>query len=282
LMRVPKEDRKIVYLVSVFIAVMVAGSALIVNFVLHVPTRPRWDDLIVLGIIVGVFPAAITGLMDKRWRNAIDKNMPYLIKEISEGTRAGLSFPRAIESSAQRQYGPLTKEIKRVVAQLSWGATLDEALRGFADRADTPSTRRTTLLLLEASRSGGNIQEILEAIYDHTNTLDMVERERKSRIRPFIWISYMAFAIFVGVGILIFKIFFSQIAQVWAGAGTGLFAQPIDIDAVTRVFFHMAIIEAFVGGLIAGKMGDGSIGAGLKHALVLMVAGYLMFYFFVW
>jgi len=281
-MRVPKEDRKIVYLVSVFIAVMVAGSALIVNFVLHVPTRPRWDDLMVLGIIVGVFPAAITGLMDKRWRNAIDKNMPYLIKEISEGTRAGLSFPRAIESSAQRQYGPLTKEIKRVVAQLSWGATLDEALRGFADRADTPSTRRTTLLLLEASRSGGNIQEILEAIYDHTNTLDMVERERKSRIRPFIWISYMAFAIFVGVGILIFKIFFSQIAQVWAGAGTGLFAQPIDIDAVTRVFFHMAIIEAFVGGLIAGKMGDGSIGAGLKHALVLMVAGYLMFYFFVW
>jgi len=281
-MRVPKEDRKIVYLVSVFIAVMVAGSALIVNFVLHVPTRPRWDDLMVLGIIVGVFPAAITGLMDKRWRNAIDKNMPYLIKEISEGTRAGLSFPRAIESSAQRQYGPLTKEIKRVVAQLSWGATLDEALRGFADRADTPSTRRTTLLLLEASRSGGNIQEILEAIYDHTNTLDMVERERKSRIRPFIWISYMAFAIFVGVGILIFKIFFSQIAQVWAGAGTGLFAQPIDIDAVTRVFFHMAIIEAFVGGLIAGKMGDGSVGAGLKHALVLMVAGYLVFYFFVW
>ena len=92
----------------------------------------------------------------------------------------------------------------------------------------------------------------------------------------------MAFAIFVGVGILIFKIFFSQIAQVWAGAGTGLFAQPIDIDAVTRVFFHMAIIEAFVGGLIAGKMGDGSIGAGLKHALVLMVAGYLAFYFFVW
>jgi len=282
LMRVPKEERKIVYLVSVFIAAMVAGSALIVNFVLRIPTRPRWDDLIVLGIIVGVFPSAVTSLMDKRWRSAIDKNMPYLIKEISEGTRAGLSFPRAIEASAQRRYGPLTKEIKRVVAQLSWGATLDEALRGFAERADTPSTRRTTLLLLEASKSGGNIQEILEAIYDHTNTLDMVERERKSRIRPFIWISYMAFAIFVVVGILIFKVFFAQIAKVWADTGTGFLAQPMDIDAITRVFFHMANIEAFVGGLIAGKMGDGSIGAGLKHALVLMVAGYLVFYFFVW
>jgi len=281
-MRVPNEEKKIVYLVSVFLFALVAGSALIVNFVLHVPTRPRWDDLVILGAIVAVFPSAAANLMDRRWRDAIDKNMPYLVREIAEGTRAGLSFPRAIEASAQRRYGPLTREIKRVVAQLSWGTTLDEALRGFADRVDTLSTRRTTLLLLEASRSGGNIQEILEAIYDHVNTLGLVEKERRSRIRPFISISYLAFAIFVVVGVLIFKVFFAQIAQVWAQSPTGFLAQPIDLDAITRVFYHMANIEAFTGGLIAGKMGEGSMGAGLKHALILMVMGYLVFYFFVW
>lgn len=282
MMRVPKEERKIVYLVSVFIFTLVAGSALIVNFILRVPTRPRWDDLIVLGGIVAVFPAAATTFMDRRWRDAIDKNMPYLVKEIAEGTMAGLSFPRAIEASAERRYGPLTKEIKRVAAQMSWGTTLEEALRGFADRVDTLSTRRTTFLLLEASRSGGNIQEILGAIYEHVNTMEMVERERKSRIRPFIWISYLAFAIFVVVGVLIFKVFFANIALVWSQMPAGLFAQPIDVDAVTRVFYHMANIEAFAGGLIAGKMGEGSMGAGLKHSLILMIMGYLVFYFFVW
>jgi len=281
-MRVPKEERKTVYLVSLFLFVLVAGSGLVVNYVLHVETRPRWDDLVVLGAIVAVFPAAATTSMDRRWRDAIDKNMPYLVKEIAEGTRAGLSFPRAIEASAERRYGPLTKEIKRVVTQLSWGATLEETLRTFAERVDTLSTKRTTFLLLEASRSGGNIQEILEAIYDHVNTLDIVERERRSRIKPFVWISYLAFVIFIVVGVLIFKVFFAQIVQVWGQTPTGFLAQPIDLEAVTRVFYHMANIEAFTGGLIAGKMGEGSMGAGLKHSLILMALGYFVFYLFVW
>jgi hypothetical protein len=44
----------------------------------------------------------------------------------------------------------------------------------------------------------------------------------------------------------------------------------------------MANIEAFVGGLVAGKMGEASTGAGLKHSLILMVAAYLVFYMYVW
>jgi len=282
MMRVPKEDRQIVHLVSIFIGVAIAGSALVVNFILHVPTRPRWDDLVVLGIIVGAFPSAAANFVDKRWRDAIDRNMPYLVREISEGTRAGLSFVRAIELSADRQYGPLTKEIKRIVAQLSWGVTLDQALTDFANRVDTLTTRRTTFLLLEASRSGGNIQGILEAIYDHVNTMELVEKERKSKIKPFISVSYIAFAIFVAVGILIFKVLFPQMAQIWKQAPGGFLGQAIDIDAITRVFYHMANIEAFVGGLVAGKMGEASTGAGLKHSLILMVAAYLVFYFYVW
>ena len=127
------------------------------------------------------------------------------------------------------------------------------------------------------------IRDRLDAIYDHVNGLDMVERERASRIRPFIWISYLAFAIFVVVGVLIFKVFFANIVEVWAQTPAGFFAsQPIDLNAVTRVFYHMANIEAFTGGLIAGKMGEASMGAGLKHSLILMIVAYFVFYFFVW
>jgi flagellar protein FlaJ len=37
----------------------------------------------------------------------------------------------------------------------------------------------------------------------------------------------------------------------------------------------MAVIQAFFGGLVAGKMGEGTVSAGLKHSLMLMVCGYL-------
>jgi flagellar protein FlaJ len=38
----------------------------------------------------------------------------------------------------------------------------------------------------------------------------------------------------------------------------------------------MTYIQAFFGGLVAGKMGDGAIRAGLRHSLVLMLCGYII------
>jgi flagellar protein FlaJ len=42
-----------------------------------------------------------------------------------------------------------------------------------------------------------------------------------------------------------------------------------------RMFFHMTSIQAFFGGLIAGKMGEGTVNAGLKHSLIMMLCGFI-------
>jgi hypothetical protein len=46
--------------------------------------------------------------------------------------------------------------------------------------------------------------------------------------------------------------------------------------------FHAVIVQALVGGLVAGKMSEAKIGAGLKHALILLVIGFISFLIFVW
>jgi flagellar protein FlaJ len=46
-------------------------------------------------------------------------------------------------------------------------------------------------------------------------------------------------------------------------------------EEMQRILFHMTVIQAFFGGLVAGKMGEGTINAGLKHSLVMMLCGYL-------
>jgi flagellar protein FlaJ len=46
-------------------------------------------------------------------------------------------------------------------------------------------------------------------------------------------------------------------------------------EQVSRIFFHMTAIQAFFGGLVSGKMGEGTINAGLKHSLILMLCGYV-------
>jgi flagellar protein FlaJ len=46
-----------------------------------------------------------------------------------------------------------------------------------------------------------------------------------------------------------------------------------------RIFFHMSIIQAFFGGLVSGKMGEGTMSAGLKHSVILLACGYIAFKF---
>jgi flagellar protein FlaJ len=39
----------------------------------------------------------------------------------------------------------------------------------------------------------------------------------------------------------------------------------------------MTMLQAFFGGLAAGKMGEGDITSGLKHSIILLTCGYLIF-----
>jgi hypothetical protein len=41
----------------------------------------------------------------------------------------------------------------------------------------------------------------------------------------------------------------------------------------------MSTIQAFFGGLMAGKMGEGTVFAGLKHSVILLATGYLVLKF---
>lgn len=284
--RIDRKEKKLVWIVSSILGFAIAASAILVSFVLGADLGFPWDDFVILGLIVTIFPPAAVNFIDASWKNGIDKNIPKFLREVAEAGRSGLTLTRAIELSAQRKYGPLTKELQKLVAQMSWGVTLEKALEYFSQRADTLLGRRTAHLVGEVARAGGDVQEVLESVNKHITDLHQLERERKSSIRPYIAIVYVAVIIFLVTDILLIKTFFEEIAklqelqkEVVSGA---LLQITLDVPTSTRVLFHTSIIQAFFGGLIAGKMGEGELGAGLKHALILMTISFLAFFLLVW
>jgi flagellar protein FlaJ len=76
--------------------------------------------------------------------------------------------------------------------------------------------------------------------------------------------------VFLFTIILLFKSFFITMEGL-PMLGTAIMS-PLEME---RLFFHMTSIQAFFGGLVAGKMGEGTINAGLKHSLVMMLCGYI-------
>jgi flagellar protein FlaJ len=186
-------------------------------------------------------------------------------------------LPQALEEASKRNYGALTKELQKMVAQMSWGVPFDEALQSMGKRVNTALVARTIPLILEAQRSGGDVEKVFDPLEKFVQTTLTFDDERKAQTRPYLAIVYVAFFVFLFTIIMLFKSFFVDITDF---STTTQFALMGPSEART-IFFHMSTIQAFFGGLVAGKMGEGTVGGGLKHSVILLVSGYLTFKFVV-
>jgi flagellar protein FlaJ len=119
----------------------------------------------------------------------------------------------------------------------------------------------------------------VEKVFDPTGkfiqTTLLLDKERRNQTRPYIAIIYVAFFVFLFTIILLFRSFFINME----GLPT-LSKTVTSPEEMQRMFFHLASIQAFFGGLIAGKMGEGTINAGLKHSIAMMLCGYIALKFF--
>jgi len=130
--------------------------------------------------------------------------------------------------------------------------------------------QRTVPLIIEASRSGGHVERVFDPLGKFVQSTLILDKERRSQTRPYIAIIYVAFFVFLFTIILLFKSFFVSIEGLPV-LGTAV----VSSLEMRQIFFHMTTIQAFFGGLVAGKMGEGTISAGLKYSLIMMVCGYM-------
>lgn len=237
-------------------------------------------DWIILAIIVLIgFPSVLIYEVEGKRRDGIDENMPYLLREIADAQRIGMTLPRAIAESAKRNYGPLTVELKKLAAKISWGIPFRDAMRSFRDAIDTPMSRQATILILEAERSGGELEKIFDSAQHYVQELLDIKKERESSIKPYIYIIFVSYIIFVVVIHVLFTTFFAPfgVEEIQTSSGPVL-AVPLEAFKVT--FLYLLMVQAFFSGLVAGKMGKGSIKLGLFYSTLWMIIG-LLFYKFI-
>lgn len=227
------------------------------------------DDYILISLIAIIAPFAILDYIDFKWRKSIDEHLPELFRNLVQAQQVGMTLPEALEEVSKRDYGQLTGEIKKINIQISWGASLEEALLAFSSRVGTVMTQRIVPMIIEAGRSGGHVEKVFEPMGSFIQTNMLLEKDRKSETKPYIAIIYVAVFVFIFTIIIIFKTFYTSVD------GAALFLTQENSASLKRIFLHMILIQGFFSGLVAGKMGEGTINAGLKHSLIIMMLGYL-------
>ncbi|MCW4011075.1 MAG: type II secretion system F family protein [Candidatus Bathyarchaeota archaeon] len=263
----PKIDKKTRKIVTV--AAVCAALAIILFGFFKVGATAALDDYVTFGIVAILAPLAALNYVDYRWQKGINQNLPDLFRTIVQAQEVGMTLPQAMDEAAKRDFGPLTAELKKMTVQMSWGYSFEEALTAFGKRVGTNLTQRVLPLIIEASHAGGNVEKVFAPMGRFINTNNLMEKERKTQTRPYVLIIYVALFVFLFTIILLFKTFFS------AAEGVPLMATPTaSSEEMQRIFLHMTLVQGFFGGLVAGKMGEGSIEAGLKHSLLMMLVGY--------
>lgn len=265
-------EKKITWAVSIGL-----GVVIFIAVILTLRDIPLFDDYLFFSVMVAMFPAAVLEYVDYHWKKSIDEQLPELFRSIVQAQQTGMTLPQSLEEASKRNYGPLTGELRKMVNQMSWGLSFEEALQEFGKRANTALVQRTVPLIVEASRSGGHVDKVFAPMGDFIQSTLTMEKERKAQTRPYIAIIYVAFYVFVLTIVLLFKTFFVEMG---GSPITGFSA--LAPEEAWRLFFHMSSIQAFFGGLVAGKMGEGTIGAGLKHSVILMVSGYVALKIVAW
>jgi flagellar protein FlaJ len=264
-------EKKIAWIVSGAVGLVICTTA-----ILLLRGSPLFDEYLLLAVVLTVFPPAVLDYVDHQWKRSVDKHLPDLFRSIVQAQKSGMTLPQAVEEASKRQYGPMTKELKKMVAQMSWGVSFEEALQSLGKRVNTALMRQTIPLIIEAQHSGGQVEKVFEPLEEFVQTTLTFDTERKTQTRPYLAIVYVAFFVFLFTIIILLKSFFVDITDFELSQ----FEMMSPSEART-IFFHMSSIQAFFGGLVAGKMGEGTVGGGLKHSVILLVIGYLAFKFIV-
>jgi flagellar protein FlaJ len=272
--RISSKTKKLTLAVSVvsFLLVVILAYALSSSIVLT-----YINEIFLVGILVVLVPSTVLDLEHQRWISSIENQMPLLVRGVAESQETGMTLVKSLEKVVDNQMvsGPLAKEIKRMVIQMAWGSSFEDALTNFKNRVKSPIVNRFCVLVLEASHSGGTIKKVFTATSGFMQEMNEIDRDTSTQMKTYIVVIYAAFAVFMVTAILLVRSFFApmegsqQILNNVAVGGTSGFKD---------FFYKNMMVSGLTGGLMAGKIGERRVVGGLKHALLLVIIGYVIFF----
>jgi flagellar protein FlaJ len=243
----------------------------------------RMLPMIPFAVFIGFLPVLWGTYSAYIETKAKEDAFPEFLRNISESQKSGITLSQAIINSTKIEYGSLSKEVKKMASQISWGIPLPHVLEKFSERVKSSDfLRRSIAIILEAYRSGGEISEVMERVAESARMVKGLEAERKSKFSQQVMVMYAIFFIFIVIIISLNKILlpmFSMSAGQDIG-GIGLTMGTLDPNFYRTIFQHMILIQAFFAGLLAGQVGEGSVVAGLKHSVIMLAIGSVAFLLF--
>jgi len=116
---------------------------------------------IVLATVAGLLPYMYVRHRRKKRMATLEEQFPEALDFLSRSMRAGHAFTISLQMVGEEMADPLGQEFRTLFNEQNLGASLEAALRNFAERVPLLDVRFFTSSVLLQKQTGGNLAEIL-------------------------------------------------------------------------------------------------------------------------
>jgi flagellar protein FlaJ len=230
-------------------------------------TLQTWVDLpvaIAVSLFISAAPAAVVYVRLTKKKDSMEQGVTNFLRDLTEVRKTGLSPEKCIESLSKRDYGTFTKELRKISSEISWGIPIKKVMMDFLHRTRSWMVQIVMFLLVETIDVGGGTIAMVESLARFNNLTQEVEKEKKMSVRPYVFMPYLASILLVATTIMMMGLTTGITVP-------GLDAVPKDNSLMQTIFMSSVIFNSYLIGIVAGKISEESIGAGFKHAAILVL-----------
>ncbi len=217
-----------------------------------------------VALFISAAPAAIIHIRLTKTRTSMEQGVSNFLRDLTEVRKTGLSPEKCIESLSKREYGVFGKELRKISSEISWGIPAKKVMMDFLHRTRSWMVQIVMFLLVETIDVGGGTVAMIESLARFNNLTQEVEKEKKMSVRPYVMMPYLASILLVATTIM-------MMGLTTGVAVPGMDAAPKDNTLMQVVFMSSVIFNSYLIGIVAGKISEESVGAGFKHAAILVL-----------
>ncbi len=277
---------------------MIAGAVLFLFTLAFLIGTVIFFAFVFLSFTITLLPFVMDYFAYNRRQKDIEERFPDFVRNLVSAVKSGMPLTRAIIYVAKSDYGALDYHVQKMANQVEWNIPIKKIFLNFSQDVDNPIVKRAIATVLQAERSGGNIEDVLGSITDSLMTIKKLKQERKASIQGQITQSYIIFFIFLGVLITIQNVLIPYLADMETSPGADGLGGGQDTAALDRlreshefdfsgfvpfvrsifgwfaslpgIFMMLALFQSFFAGIVLGKMSEGEYKSGLRHSLTMM------------
>ncbi|MCD6301879.1 MAG: type II secretion system F family protein [Staphylothermus sp.] len=216
-------------------------------------------------LIISTLPTVIyTEIISREYK--VVQGITRFLRDLVEIRKTGMSPEKSIIELSNRDYGVFSKYLKKMAMQLNLGIPLSKIIQDLLRKIIVWRAKVLLFVMTDTIEVGGGTTEIMDDLAWFAESVEAIDDERKKNLRTLLIVPYMG-GILAAATVIMLAAFMGSLQF---GAGGAYYA-------AAEATLPAIVLNTFLMGIVAGKVSNGSVASGFKHALILTLITFLFF-----